>query len=149
MEPTPTPSTSETFSESFVLPGAAPAHPPVWEPALPSSISPLVSREQHVRLVVRIVVRLHQLGPPSPDGEALPESTEEGLALALSVTRGAVSKVLTRLVAADAVGRERRHVRGRDRRLRVYFLRPRGEELARQIEQRFRVVSALSARLQS
>lgn len=142
MEPAPTSPAAEAFRESFVLPGATPAHLPAWQPYFAGRVSSRGLREEHVRLALRVVVHLHQVGPPGPDGEARPESTQEGVALALSVTQGAVSKVLTRLVAADAVGRERRHVRGRDRRVRVYYLLPRGEALARQIEQRFGFVPA-------
>lgn len=146
MDPGTTPSTAEAFRESFVLPGSTPAHPPAWKPFLTDRGLRLGSGGERVRLALRIVVHLHQFGSPSPDGEARPESTQEGVALALSVTQGAVSKVLARLAAADVVGTERRHVRGRVRRVRMYFLRPRGEELAGQIEQRFGVFVPRNAR---
>jgi len=132
-----------------VLPAATPAHPPVWEPAVPVRSISLDSREERVRLALRIVVHLDQLGPPGPDGTARPESTQEGVALALSVTQGAVSKVLRRLVVADAVGQERRHVPGRDRRVWAYHLLPRGQAIARQIEERFGVSPSPFPRPQS
>ena len=115
MEPTPASPASKAFRESFVLPASTPARPPAWEPFLPGPEQPMGLRDQRVRLALRIVVRLHRVGVPGPDGEARPESTQECVALALSVTQGAVSKVLARLVAVDVVGVESRHVRGRVR----------------------------------
>ncbi len=62
-------------------------------------------------------------------------ATQRGIAATLGVTQGAVSKILDGLTAAGVVGRQRTHVPGRDRRVRVYFLTARGEALARVIEQ--------------
>ncbi|MGP8136209.1 MAG: hypothetical protein ACLQD8_08885 [Thermoplasmata archaeon] len=61
------------------------------------------------------------------------------MAASLGATQGAVSKVLARLQAVGVVGRERRHVQGKDRRVRVYSLTPKGEELAKAIRDRFRL----------
>ncbi len=68
---------------------------------------------------------------------ARPESTQQGIASALSVTQGAVSKILGPLVAAEVVRKERRHVRGQNRRVKTYFLTVRGDRLAEQIKARF------------
>ncbi|HTT73395.1 MAG TPA: hypothetical protein VMG99_04505 [Thermoplasmata archaeon] len=53
------------------------------------------------------------------------------------MTQGAVSRVLARLVAVDIVCRERRRVRGVNRRVRAYFLTRQGDALAREIRDRF------------
>jgi DNA-binding PadR family transcriptional regulator len=92
-----------------------------------------VSRDQ-VRLSLRVVVHLHRAGPPGEDEVARLESTQQGLVRSLGVTQGAVSKILSRLVAAEVIRQERRHVRGLNRRVRAYFLTARGLALAREIE---------------
>ena len=149
MEPTPTSPASESFRESFVLPATAPTHPPAWEPLVTGPAAGPDPLEERVRLALRVVVHLHRFTLPSDGGVAPPELTQEGVALTLSVTQGAVSKVLRRLVAADAVGHERRHVPRRNRRVRVYYLLPRGQLLAREIEERFGVMTGGVLRPQS
>ena len=98
---------------------------------------PSQPNDERVQLALRVVVFLGRLGPPNNGGTARWESTQRGLAQQLSVTQGAVSKVLARLVAAEVVQRERRHVHGAPRRVKVYFLTRQGEVLAREIGQRF------------
>ncbi|HYA57296.1 MAG TPA: hypothetical protein VEH57_02380 [Thermoplasmata archaeon] len=117
--------------------GAAPEEARPWDPPLVSSATPPGTSDERVRLALRVVVYLDRLGPPNNGGTAAPESTQQGLASALSTTQGAVSKVLSRLVAASVVHQERCHVRGRDRRVRIYYLTASGTELAREIEERF------------
>jgi hypothetical protein len=89
-----------------------------------------------VRLSLRIVDHLARVGPLAPDDVARPESAQAGIAESLAATQGAVSKILARLVAAGVVRRERRHVRGESRRVRIYFLTQRGEALAAEIDQK-------------
>jgi len=110
---------------------------PAWEP--PASVASGLPAERgaRVRLSLRLVVHLSGLGPPADDGAARQESTQEGLSRALGVTQGAVSRVLARLVAVDIVCRERRRVRGVNRRVRAYFLTRQGDALAREIRDRF------------
>jgi len=110
---------------------------PAWEP--PPSVAAGIPpwRQATVRLSLRIVVQLDRWRPPSDGGPARWESTQQGLAERLSATQGAVSKVLSRLVAAEVVYEGLRHVHGRDQRVRVYYLTAQGEALAREIEQRF------------
>lgn len=110
---------------------------PTWDPPRAPVSGPAQLNDERVRLALRVVVRLDRLGPPGPDGTARPEATQVGLAEAIGVTQGAVSKVLSRLAAVNIVAQERRHVPGRDRRVRVYYLSREGTELARDIEQRF------------
>lgn len=123
MEPEPAPTSLDPAV------GAIPAPGPGSGPTQPG--------DERVRLALRVVVFLDRLGPPNDGGAAAPESTQQGIAVALSATQGAVSKVLDRLVAASIVVQDRRHVRGRDRRVRVYYLSRAGVGLAREVEQRF------------
>jgi DNA-binding MarR family transcriptional regulator len=108
-----------------------------WEPPLSVDAGPPSPKEATVRLALRVVVELARRPPPADGGTAQWQSTQQGLAEQLSVTQGAVSKVLARLVAAEVATQERRHVYGVTRRVRVYFLTRQGEELAREIRGRF------------
>jgi DNA-binding transcriptional ArsR family regulator len=134
-----TPSSSAVMNASAgaVVPAESAFPMPAWEPPTLVEAGLPGSNGEQVRLSLRLVVQLSWVGPPGEDGDARKESTQEGLSQALSVTQGAVSKVLRRLVAAEIVCRERRHVRGVDRRVRVYFLSRQGETLAREIRDRF------------
>ena len=127
-------------ASTYAVPGDGSTPVPLWEPPPALAAGPSPALADGVRLALRLVVRLDLLRAPGPDGEALPEATQEELAEALKVTQGAVSKVLARLMAVDVIAQDRRHVRGRERRVRVYFLSAQGRELAREIEQRFGIV---------
>jgi DNA-binding MarR family transcriptional regulator len=94
--------------------------------------------EDQVRLALRIVVHLRTFGSLGDDGLGKPESTQQGMAEALSVTQGAVSKIVRRLVAADVLRQERQHVHGQARRVRVYLLTRVGEELAKEIQSKLK-----------
>ena len=59
-----------------------------------------------------------------------PLATQDGLATALAVTQGAISKILTRLAVAGLVSSRLVHVAGRGRRVRVYELTAIGESTA-------------------
>jgi hypothetical protein len=111
--------------------------PPPWEP--PSTVPAGLpgSFEERVRLSIKVVVILDHWRPTDNNGSARREMTQQGLAVTLSVTQGAISKVLNRLVAADMVRTDRRHVAGLARRVRVYSLTRDGETLAREIRGRF------------
>jgi hypothetical protein len=115
----------------------AESSPPPWEP--PSTVPAGLpgSFEERVRLSIRVVVLLDHWGPPGDNGSSRRETTQQGLAEALAVTQGALSKVLNRLVAAGMVRTDRRHVAGLSRRVRVYSLTRDGETLAREIRGRF------------
>ena len=64
-----------------------------------------------------------------------PVLTQEGIAEALGATQGAVSGTLTRLVNGGALRVELGHVRGKFRRLKVYQLTDRGDEIVRHIRE--------------
>jgi DNA-binding MarR family transcriptional regulator len=83
-----------------------------------------------------LVVHLARVGQLASDDVARFESTQAGIAASLATTQGAVSKILARLRAAEVVRRERRHVRGQPRRMKVYFLTRRGEILAAEIREK-------------
>lgn len=131
------PGTATSRTAAYAVPGDGTTPVPLWEPPPAVGLDVAEGLADGVRLALRLVVRLDLLHAPGPDGGARPEATQEGLAESLHVTQGAVSKVLARLMAVSIIMTERRHVRGRDRRVRVYYLSGPGRELARQIEQRF------------
>jgi DNA-binding MarR family transcriptional regulator len=116
-----------------------PTRAPVTGPSGPN--------EDRVRLSLRILAHLARVGPLGSDEVASPESTQQGIARALSVTQGAVSKILGPLVAAEVIRRERRHVRGKDRRVKVYFLTVRGDELAKKVQEKFHFAPIWPARI--
>jgi DNA-binding MarR family transcriptional regulator len=91
---------------------------------------------EYVVLSHRVVVHLGTLGRLLPDEVARPERTQQGITDLLSCPQSTLSRVLNRLVASGVLERERRHVRGLDRRVYAYTLTPRGEELARELRSR-------------
>jgi DNA-binding MarR family transcriptional regulator len=101
---------------------------PVAHPTANATTDP---KQQEIRLALRLVVHLARMGPLEPGVTTQPESTQQGIASRLGVTQGAVSKVLAELAAVDVVGHARHHVRGRNRRMRAYYLTPRGLDIAR------------------
>jgi DNA-binding MarR family transcriptional regulator len=103
------------------------ADPATAEPTLPDS------DESRVRLSQRVLQHLARRGgafPASPGDETL---TQRGIGSALGVTQGALSSVLGRLEDGGAIASEKAHVKGRDRRVKIYVLTPRGRELAARI----------------
>jgi DNA-binding PadR family transcriptional regulator len=134
MSSNPAPRSGET-NPPLSFPGQS--SPPPWEP--PSTVPAGLpgSFEERVRLSIKVVVLLDHWGPPDNNGSARREMTQQGLAETLSVTQGAISKVLIRLAAADVVRTNRRHVAGLARRVRVYSLTRDGERLAREIRSQF------------
>lgn len=89
-----------------------------------------------VHLSERLLIVLAREGRPGDDSPVRPVRTQAGLANVLTSNQSAVSKVLRRLVAAELVTEERRHVPGHTQRLKVYALTRRGETLARQVARR-------------
>ncbi|HEV2429768.1 MAG TPA: hypothetical protein VGV64_08020, partial [Thermoplasmata archaeon] len=62
--------------------------------------------------------------------------SQAGMVEALGVTQGALTGCLSRLVAAGILRVQRSHVRGHDRRVKVYELTSKGEELVRELRRR-------------
>jgi DNA-binding transcriptional ArsR family regulator len=98
--------------------------------------SPVSVSSAQVRLSERVVVLLAREGRLGEDSVVRPVRTQAGLAAALDSNQSAVSKVLRRLAAAELLTEERRHVQGRNPRLKVYALSRRGEVLAREVARR-------------
>lgn len=117
-------------------PGMAPKSVPVTGPDGRSDASATPVSSEQVHLSERILVLLAREGRLTEESPARPIRTQGGLVVALGSNQSAVSKILRRLVAAELLTEERRHVRGRDRRLKVYALTRRGELLAREVARR-------------
>jgi len=91
-----------------------------------------------LRIPYRILLHVARQGRVGSN-EVPPDSlSQAGMVEALGVRQGAVAAALQRLVAAELLEVERSHVQGGDRRLKVYRLSPRGEELVRDLRRRGR-----------
>ncbi|MCI4320315.1 MAG: PKD domain-containing protein [Thermoplasmata archaeon] len=86
-----------------------------------------------LRVSQRIVLHLARQGALHDDDVATVGYTQAGMASALGVRQNALTNVLTRLMAAQILRVELRHVSGQPRRLKVYTLTSRGEALARDL----------------
>lgn len=89
-----------------------------------------------LRLSERVVIQLARLGRLEPDAPAQRERTQQGLAEATSSNQSAVSKVLRRLVAAEVISEDRRHIVDSSQRMKAYALTRKGELLAREVARR-------------
>jgi DNA-binding MarR family transcriptional regulator len=118
--------------DPVVVPGPS-EEPPVSasvDPPLPAPVAELA------RLSERVVVQLARSGRMDPEAPVRRERTQQGLAEVLASNQSAVSKVLRRLVAAEIVEEERRHIAGAGYRMKAYALTRRGELLAREVARR-------------
>ncbi len=104
------------------------AREPLVGPSAPGSVS-----REALRLSQRIVLHLARQGVLGPNEVAPVAFSQLGMSAELGVRQNALTNVLRRLVAAGVLTEEVRHVRGQPRRLKVYLLTPRGEELARDL----------------
>jgi len=95
-----------------------------------------------LQLSERVILHIGRQGVLRADDMAPDALTQSGMAGALALGQNSLTNVLRRLVAAGVVAQELRHVRGRPRRLKVYTLTGRGEQLYRDLRQR----AALMAR---
>lgn len=89
-----------------------------------------------VRLSQRVILHVYAQGVVPMGAVAPPGLSQAGIGEALGVRQGGLAAVLRRLEAAGVLTAERGHVRGRDRRLKIYRLSPRGIELARDLRAR-------------
>jgi DNA-binding MarR family transcriptional regulator len=120
----PVPSADGVAPHSYPPASGAPPNPGVR-----------VSSDQ-IRLSERILIVLAREGRLGEDSPVRSVRTQAGLVGALGSSQSAVSKVLRRLVAAELLTEERRHVPGSSQRLKVYTLTRRGELLAREVARR-------------
>jgi DNA-binding MarR family transcriptional regulator len=143
----PDPTTTSTPEPAILAEGtpaavAAPALPPDLPPRSVSTprasagrTGPVAPREQ-VRLSQRVILHVFGQGV-LPSGSVAPLAlSQAGMMEALGVPQPGLAPVLRRLEAANILTSERGHVRGRDRRLKVYRLTDRGLELAKELRVR-------------
>lgn len=110
----------------------------VWRDA-PSGEPPRPSLPREtLRLSQRVILHLYAQGDLPPGAVAPPGFCQAGMVEAFGIPQAGLAAVLRRLEAAGMFQTERAHVRGRDRRLKVYRLSSRGVELAQELRQRRR-----------
>lgn len=115
----------------------------VREPARASNAAPSVQPADataavptnggQVRISQRVVFHIAAQGRIGPDEVAPRPLSQAGIGEALQVSQGALTGVLRRLVAAGVLEEKRQHVRGIDRRVKVYRLTPSGQQLYREL----------------
>ena len=96
----------------------------------------------------RVISHLASLGRLGNDEVGLIGYTQQGMSEALGLRQGTLTKVLSRLRAANVVEVDRRHVRGQPRRLNVYRLTALGESIARDIRPRQSPPAAAGSRIE-
>lgn len=87
-------------------------------------------------LSYRILLHLARQGRYGPDEVPPKAFSQAGIVEALGISQGAIVGILQRFVAAGVLSVERGHVRGIDRRVKVYLLTPAGESLVEEIRRR-------------
>jgi DNA-binding MarR family transcriptional regulator len=128
---------------------AAPVAPPPWPPSPPDAGTSLSSGparsadppkslppKETLRLSHRVILHVYAQGTLAPGEVAPPGLCQAGMVEALGIPQTGLAAVLRRLEAAEVLTTERGHVRGHDRRLKIYRLSPRGLELARELRTR-------------
>jgi PKD repeat protein len=112
------------------LPAATspPANSPEDRPTAPAS-----PPEGPLRVSHRVILHLARQGWLGENEVASVPFTQAGMSSALGIPQTSLTNVLRRLIAAGVISQDVRHVHGRDRRLKVYRLTPKGEALARDL----------------
>jgi DNA-binding MarR family transcriptional regulator len=100
------------------------------------SPKPSKTSRETLRLSQRIILHVYGQGTLRAGDVAPPGLCQAGIGEALGIPQGGLAAVLRRLEAADILVAERGHVRGHDRRLKVYRLTQRGLELAKELRTR-------------
>jgi len=117
-----------------------PGVPTEAEPGPPRSASMSaergIARTETLLVSQRIILHLVKQGRLGEDEVAPSSLTQGGIAEALAIPQNSLTNVLGRLVAAGALKVDVRHVRGKNRRLKVYRLTDRGEAVARELRSR-------------
>ncbi len=113
----------------------APAPPVPDSPLTPPPRPPTVPAEA-LRLSFRLVLHIAAQGAVGAHEVAPPELTQAGMAKALGAKQNTIATLLKRLEVAQVLTSDVRHVKGAPRRMKVYRLTTRGEELARDIRTR-------------
>ncbi len=112
-----------------------PASPRPDSPVTPPPKSATVPAET-LRLSFRLVLHIAAQGAVGAHEVAPPELTQAGMAKALGAKQNTIATLLKRLEVAQVLTSDVRHVKGAPRRMKVYRLTTRGEELARDIRTR-------------
>jgi DNA-binding MarR family transcriptional regulator len=84
----------------------------------------------------RVLLHIARQGRYGPDEVPPKAFSQAGMVEALGLTQGALVGILQRFVAAGILSVERSHVRGIDRRVKIYQLTPQGESVVREIRRR-------------
>jgi DNA-binding MarR family transcriptional regulator len=92
--------------------------------------------EDGLRSSERILLHIARQGAVGPEEVAPRALCQAGMIEALGVKQGALTGVLRRLVSARVLQESREHVRGMDRRVKVYRLTPAGDRLILQLRTR-------------
>jgi DNA-binding MarR family transcriptional regulator len=95
-----------------------------------------VSPTGSLRLSQRVILHVYAQGVQVTGGVAAAGLCQAGMVEALGIPQAGLAAVLRRLEAAGILIGERGHVRGHDRRLKVYRLSPRGVQLAQELRTR-------------
>jgi DNA-binding MarR family transcriptional regulator len=140
----PSPSVPPVVGEPPARPAPIPAPPGLVgrpeAPDLAAGVAPAsggVPPDDPLRLSQRILLHLARFGAPPGELPIAPiESTQLGMMQAFGAGQSAIANALRRLSAAGAVASESRHVAGHPRRLRSYYLTPRGQHIARELRRR-------------
>jgi hypothetical protein len=102
------------------------------------SARPRATPSGTLRLSQRVILHVYAQGA-WPPGEVAPGGLcQAGMVEALGIPQTGLAAVLRRLEAAGVLLGERAHVRGHDRRLKVYRLSSRGMDLAQELRRRTR-----------
>jgi len=107
---------------------------PAPSPPISTVIAPGVS--EGANLAGKVIVHLSLLGRLGNDDVGRLGFTQAGMSDSLGIRQGSLTKVLSRLEAAQVIQVDRRHVQGQSRRLNVYRLTALGESVARDIRHR-------------
>jgi PKD repeat protein len=116
--------------------GPLPPQPQEPASAAPAPTSTAPTSGEVLRTSQRVLVHLAGQGIPGAYDVARPGLTQAGMGAALGVRQNGLTNVLRRLTDAGLLESELRHVQGQPRRLKVYWLTPRGQILARELRQR-------------
>ena len=139
--PAPSAASGARVGPALQLAGANPSRTGTGEllrafPARDEPASPPPNDGGRVRISHRVLVHIASQGRIGADEVPPRALTQAGMVEALEVNQGALTGVLRRLVAAGILVERREHVRGADRRLKVYRLTQSGEELYQEIRGR-------------
>ena len=103
-------------------------------PAEPATVAsnPSVNGGQ-LRISRRVLFHIASVGRVSTDEVAPRSLSQAGMVESLGINQGALTGVLRRFVAAGVLEVRREHVRGAERRLKVYRLTSSGERLVQEL----------------